>query len=91
MEHVDINAFVSREIKSVSKEERNRIKREYTQVDYNEKDENGKLKYNNSKYNWEMIATAGFDQKYGREMVSHRYKIRRGLTMGEFYMNSTVD
>lgn len=91
MNHIDMNAFVSRERRGVTKEERDRIKKEYTQVNYKEKDENGKLKYNDPKYNWEMIYTLGHDEKYGREMISHEYKLRRGLTMGEFYMNSTVD
>lgn len=88
---MNINDFKDRKRAGVTQEERDMIRAEYTHVDYDEKDENGKLKYDDPKYNWQMIYTIGRDEKYGREMVSHEHKLRRGLTMGEFYMGGTVD
>ncbi|GAL23048.1 hypothetical protein JCM19235_1349 [Vibrio maritimus] len=38
-------------------------------------------------YDWEYFGT----QKYGRYAVCKNTKIKRGLTMGEFYGESTVD
>lgn len=43
------------------------------------------------KYNWKMVYRKGNDVKYGRMMVSEEYKLKRGLTMGEFYGSSCVD
>lgn len=88
---MNINDFKNRKRAGVTQEERDMIRAEYTHVEYDEKDADGKLKYDDPKYNWQMIYTIGRDEKYGREMVCHEHKLRRGLTMGEFYMGGTVD
>jgi hypothetical protein len=57
----------------------------YTKVDYNDK------QYDDGKYNWKMVYCSDNDEKYGRIMVSEEYKLKRGLTMGEFYGSGIVD
>lgn len=58
---------------------------EYTMVDYEDK------QYDDKKYNWKMVYLSSNDEKYGRIMISEKYKLRRGLTMGEFYGSGLVD
>lgn len=57
----------------------------YTKVDYNDE------QYDNHKFNWKMVYLESNDEKYCRMMVSEAFKLRRGLTMGEFYGTSEVD
>lgn len=42
---------------------------------------------NTEKYNWVQVGT----EKYGRTMYCTKTKIRRSLTMGEFYGTGVVD
>lgn len=57
----------------------------YTNVDHKDK------QYNDKKYEWKMVYLETNDEKYGRIMVSEKFKIRRTLTMGEFYGSGIVD
>ncbi|KOF57845.1 MULTISPECIES: hypothetical protein [Clostridium] len=57
----------------------------YKDVDYKDK------QYDNPKYNWKMVYWENNDEKYGRIMVSEAFKLKRGLTMGEFYGTGVVD
>ncbi len=57
----------------------------YEKVDYNNK------QYDDEKYQWKMVYLRGNDEKYGRMMISEKYKLIRNTTMGEFYGNSAVD
>lgn len=81
---MSINDFKDRRVIGVDKDKW-REYRNYTEVDYKDK------KYNNKKYNWKMVNQIGSDEKYGRMMISEEYKLKRDLTMGEFYGSSTVD
>jgi len=41
--------------------------------------------YNNPRFAWKMCYLETDDEKYGRYMVSEKYKLWRNLTMEEFY------
>lgn len=47
--------------------------------------------YDDPKYNWKIVCKKCNDEKYGRTAISEKYKIRRALTMGEFYGTGIVD
>lgn len=48
-------------------------------------------KYDDYKYEWKMVAKKNSNSKYGRKMISEKYQLIRGLTMGEFYRTGEVD
>lgn len=86
------NDFESRICTRLPQEEIKRIKKEYKEVKFEGSfmDENSEY-FDNEKYNWEMVVGKDNDEKYGRMMISRKYKLKRRQTMGEFYGSSPVD
>ncbi len=79
-----IKRFVSRPYFALTQQEWDRV-RAFEEVDYEDP------KYDDPKYNWKICYLVDNDQKYGRIAISEEYRLKRGLTMGEFYGNSPVD
>lgn len=80
-----INSFVSRKLNFIPRTKWEEFM-SYPKVDYEDK------QYADPKYNWIMcICDDARDTKYGRQMISVEYKLRRGQTMGEFYGSGIVD
>ena len=80
-----IEAFYDRKLHLLDREAWEKCQH-YVLVDYKDK------VYDDDKYDWQMVhLRLANDHKYGRIMVSHDYKLRRGLTMGEFYGTGEVD
>lgn len=63
----------------------------YKKVDAIDPDVNWKVSKEYENMDWEKVCREGNDEKYGRFMVNHENKLRRGLTFGEFYGGSVVD
>ena len=76
--------FKSRGYTLISDSEMDVIRNTYKEVSYNpvptDKD-----------YHWETVVRDGNDIKYGRIVVCHKHKVKRGQTMGEFYGGGVVD
>lgn len=66
--------------KYISEKEKKEIDETYTKVSYKTiKD------IRDPKYQWETVVVNGNDAKYGRFVISKKFKIVRGQTAGEFY------
>lgn len=89
---MNVNEFRDRKCTVLSDEEMNNINDTYTFIKIGGSciDENSDY-YNDDKYNWEMVVRAKSDYKYGRSMISRKYKLIRCTTMGEFYGSGEVD
>lgn len=83
-------SFRDRPTKIVSRKEMNDIYN-YPMIEP-QKDGSNCRWFDNKKYNWEIVmADDCQDPKYGKQVVDLNLKIRRKITMGEFYQSSTVD
>lgn len=76
-----INKFVSRSAYPVSEE----VWKEHMKY----KNVPSSAEYNNPRFAWKMCYLETDDEKYGRYMVSEKYKLWRNLTMEEFYGSGT--